>query len=217
MAGASGERAFSAYKRRYLPVVFCATAFGTWFAAAVALLSGPVLAVPVFIALELLLIDRLLMVGNGWLRERVAERLGRFGERVNPVVDRFVGLAHPCHLKNSSRRVVETDDDVGYLRVDSEGLHYLGDAVSFDIPPGAIAEVRLSRSFYAPWNRVEVTTTEGEPFDSVIFDSRHYSSHTRCREDNAALYRLLRDLTARRPPVHRLTAVEIEEELAATA
>jgi hypothetical protein len=202
-------RVFDRYKWRF---VFTAAAIASVFTVATGLLFLVIFGawgLPLFLLPLALAFDRLVMFGNDWLRRGVAERLASVGEPVNAQRDRFVGLAYPCHLGTWRRRRIETDDDVGFLRITEGGLSYHGDALAFEIEAHNIADVRLVRHWpFAPWHRVEVVLADGEPFDTIVFDSRQFASHGRCRRDNTNLYDSLRALL--RPARARLTEAAVE-------
>lgn len=188
----AGERVFPLYKRRCVPLVAALSILATWASAGLGLLAylalGPIVGVAVGVAALAMAFDRLMLTGNGWLRRRLARRLRALGEPAETGRDRFVGLAHPCHLDSYDRRMIETDDDVGFLTIAWDGIHFHGDGLEFVIPRGDILDVRLVRSFHAPWARVEVSIAGGEPFDALIFDSREHNSHRACRRDTRRLY-----------------------------
>jgi len=213
-----GGPVFGQYQRRYVwPLaglaLVCSAAVGFGLLA----LFGPLLGLALFLAFSWAALDRLLLVGNGWLRRGVAQRLDEVGEPVE-TEDLFVGLAHPCHFGTLRRRLIETDDDVGFLRLSPLGLYYHGDAVAFEVPAEAITEVRLVYGWghLVPWARVEVVIEGGEPYDSVVFDSRRFTSHALCRQDNRRLYQRLRELMTAADRRARLGA-EVGETLSVSA
>jgi hypothetical protein len=151
------------------------------------------------------LFDRLGLFGNGWLRQRVQEKLTAFGDlpfAVGSPAVRFVGLAYP--VREGWLRA-ETDDDVGFLEITEEGLRYRGDALSFDVPAEALEEVSLD---YRPpaFKRLRLRFRDGEPFDSVCLDSRDHNRLFAAKRDNTALYRALRALIQRCSTKERLAA-----------
>ncbi|MBI5831331.1 MAG: hypothetical protein HZB16_03355 [Armatimonadetes bacterium] len=176
-------------------------------AALIALLTTP--QAFVFIWLTLFLGWQLqfgILAGNRALRNAVAERLASFGHAVETGHDRFVGLAYPCYFGHE-RRAVETDDDVGFLTVDARGLVFLGDGLDFVVPAEQIADVRLVRdanTFFLS-NRVEVETRDGEPQDTIVFDSRDHAAHSACNRDNRRLASEIRAIMPRAQRA-RLTA-----------
>ncbi|MBI2298677.1 MAG: hypothetical protein HYU66_06955 [Armatimonadetes bacterium] len=215
----AAERVFVAYKKRFLPLVGLLSAVVAaggmllflFLARQVGLLPGLL----AFFAVLAASIDRLLLLGNGWLRRRVEAKLKSLGELPQHHAGRFVGLAHPCYLDHLSRRMAETDDDIGFLTIGPAGLQYRGDAISFNIAADQVEDVRLVRSPHAPWERVEVRIRDGEPFDAVIFDSRNAGSHRACRRDSRKLYQQLRAMAWIAAPAGetvRLTAPANEGE-----
>ncbi len=199
------DRVFRRYKSLFLPVVAGVVLVSTMAACAAAAAVGGGLGAALFLAYLLLIFDRGVLIGNGWLRRHLRDRLQRLGELCDEAGTRFVGLAHECLAADLRRRLVETDDDVGFLQVTWQGLRYRGDGFSFDLPADRIAGVSLTWSPLAPWRRVMVRTVDGEPFDTFILDSRGHGSHAACRADNHALYRELRQLVLlHQPPAERL-------------
>lgn len=207
---ASDGRMFPTYRRWVMPALALAAGLLTLVTGLVLLGVGRMLGLALLPAVMVVLADRLVLCGNGWLRRRVAERLRQLGEQVDTGRDRFVGLAHPCHLQTWSRRVIETDDDVGFLEVTPEGLTYHGDGLEFSVAREQFVGVRRVQSWFAPWRRVELEIADGEPFDTVIFDSRQFASHAQCRVDNQRLYESLATLCERPPQRARLSTEELE-------
>ncbi|MCC7491265.1 MAG: hypothetical protein IT204_02910 [Fimbriimonadaceae bacterium] len=205
------ERAFCEYKARFMPLVGALVFAGTLVTALASMALPGVFGLALIAAYLALVFDRLILFGNGWLRRRVAAKLQALGEIGDDSQLTFVGLAHPVYAGQVPRRLVETDDDVGFLRVTSQGLTYRGDALSFEIPAGELTAVRWVRSIYAPWRRIELQTRDGEPFDSLILDCRNHGSHAACRAANRRLYQQLRHLLAQQQASaagRRLTAAE---------
>lgn len=199
MSTSPTNRVFPRYLKRFPPLVALA-AVGLTFGAmavggALTALLGPIIGIAGAVFVGWLMWERAILIGNGWLRREVAQRLRQFGERVDTGRDRFVGLAHPCYL-DDSRRLVETDDDVGFLTVRPDGFTYRGDGLSFDVPASNIDNVRMVRhgDAMAYWKRIEVTLRDGEPFDCLIFDSRNKAAHNACRADNLRLFQELHRL-----------------------
>jgi len=188
------ERTFRNYKRIFLPVVCLLVTLGSALITLAGHLLGGWAGVLWALVGYALLIDRLLLLGNGWLRRRLAQKLESLGEWHPSIPGRFVGLAHPSLTHSFWRRLTDTDDDVGFLNVSWNGIQYRGDAMSFDIPAHRIESVRLTKTVYAPWSRLEIRIAGGEPFDSIIFDSRQYGSHHACRADTRELYQKLQGL-----------------------
>ncbi len=216
--GALRRRVFKQYQRRFIPLVGLLVAAATYVVLNAALGYGWPLGALLFGGYLAVVFDRGILFGNGWLRRALRRRLRELGEWVDRGTDRFVGLAHPCRVGDLGRRLVESDDDVGFLTVSHRGVHYRGDALSFDIAAEAIEEVRLTRCLIAPWGRVEVVIRDGEPFDRLIFDSRQYASHALCRCDNLRLHDQLRGLRmAAGPLTSRLTSREPVAEVSLTA
>lgn len=188
------RKIFHRYQRRFVPIAALLTLVATWLVTSAALAQGGLLGLAMFGLYVWLVCDRMVLFGNRWLRRKVLDKVVGLGELRGDEQAWFVGLAHPCHTSNLRRRVIETDDDVGFLTVDWSGLHFRGDANHFDLPASEITEVRLVRSAFAPWGRIELVTRDGEPYESLILCSRDYGSHTACRVETAALYDRLRGL-----------------------
>ncbi|MCC7495543.1 MAG: hypothetical protein IT204_24550 [Fimbriimonadaceae bacterium] len=153
------------------------------------------------------------LAGNRRLRQAVVAKLQGYGRAVETGDDRFVGLAYPAFFQ-TNRRQVETDDDVGFLTVDAEGLTFLGDGIEFRIPAVQIAAVRVRRdphSFFLS-RRVEVTTRDGEPQEVVLFDSRDRWPHSACNLDNQRLYREIQRLIRPASEQPRLVTAEREAD-----
>lgn len=144
-------------------------------------------------------VDRVSLLGNRGLRRRVQRKLEALGEtRPDRGRTRFVGLAHP--VRERALRL-ETDDDVGFLEIAADGLHYRGDALSFDVPREDLADVQLVRlGPLVPGflRRVRVAFRSGEPFDEVCLDSREHSRYSHAQRDTRLLFRELQALL--RPP-----------------
>ncbi len=209
-------RVFEEYQRRIVSYQLKSTLAGCLLvvpvAAAVTALFGPAAGGPTALLAWLLwLFERGILAGNQELRGAVAAKLRALGHRVDTGADRFVGLAWPCYY-GTARRQVETDDDVGFLTVDRDGLTYLGDGIDFHIAADNILAVRVRRHAATLFlsNRVEVDTADGEPQETVVFDSRNRVWHSGCNRDNLALFRQV--LAVMRPHVAaaRLQAVEAE-------
>ncbi|MBI5830900.1 MAG: hypothetical protein HZB16_01140 [Armatimonadetes bacterium] len=199
------QRVFPVYRRWMAPllsVTFVASAMVT-----AALCERFVLLAPaLLVAYAWFVLNYLMLFGNGWLRRSLAQRLEALGEPADHRRARFVGLSYPCHNTSLGRRLVETDDDVGFLTIVPEGLIFHGDGINFTVPAAAIAGVRLVRTAYAPWARVEVTIADGEPFDEITLDSRNHAHHGACRRDNHLLAAtLVRLAEGARPARARLT------------
>lgn len=210
------ERVFEQYKRRYIPIVTLGSVALVLTTHLLILLLEPVVgtigALAVAAGFLGLVLDRLLLAGNRWLRKRLAQRLERLGESLGPGRPRFVGLAHPCYLGHVGRRLGESDDDVGFLTITRDGLHYHGDSLEFVIAADAIVDVRLVGSLQAPWRRVQLSISDGEPFDQLILDSRDHGSHWLCRHDNHELVKELRSLMTRPRERVRLTGDALAED-----
>lgn len=191
---AVAKRVFKQYTRRFAPMVGAIVVVMTVVANLLAYQLGGLASLALLLGYLYFLFDRMVLFGNGWLRNAVERKLRSLGELIRPEQYRFVGLAHPCHVGTAKRRLIETDDDVGFLRVDWTGIHYRGDSMSFDIPAERVLEVNRVRGLYAPWARIEVVIDGGEPFDRIILDSRNHGSHAACRRDNAQLFKDLRAL-----------------------
>lgn len=212
------RRLFDQYKRRALPVVTVLILLGTivvmGLGFALMLLFGPLAAAPVVVGMLWLMIEYGLLFGNQGLRRSVAAKLRGYGRRVDTGDDRFVGLAWPCHFDSIDRRMAETDDDVGFLRITPAGIEFWGDGVEFTVPADDIADVRLRRhsDAFAFWPRVEVDIRSGDPMETVVFDSRNLARHGQCRRDNRRLYRELRSLVRTDVEQVRLEALLTEAE-----
>jgi len=155
-------------------------------------------------------VDRVSLLGNRGLRRRVQRKLEALGEiRPDRGRRRFVGLAHPVR-----ERVLrlETDDDVGFLEITSDGLRYRGDALSFDVPREDVEDVQLVRlGPLVPGflRRVRVAFRSGEPFDEVCFDSREHARYSQAQRDTRLLFRELQALL--RPPAAEILQPRLRE------
>jgi len=209
-------RVFADYQRRVVGHQTRCSLLGMLYvlpvtAAAVAL-CGPSAAPPAaLLAMLFWTFERGILAGNEQLRAEVAAKLRAVGHRVETGRDRFVGLAWPCYY-GTARRQVETDDDVGFLTVAGDGLTYLGDGIEFHIPADNIRSVRLRRHAATLFlsNRVEVETVDGEPQETVVFDSRNRVWHSGCNRDNLALCRQIQAVMRPAEAAARLQAVEAE-------
>ncbi len=214
----ASNRVFDDYKRKVMPAMVGVAVLGLPLAMALSAwlipLLGPVAPGLAVVAYFWWFFERGILFGNQRLRQRVAGKLLGFGRRVEQAGDRFVGLAWPCHFETAERRLVETDDDVGFLRVTPAGIEFFGDGIEFTVAADQIAAVRLKRHGQAMafWNRVEVDIRDGEPMETVVFDSRDKPGHTACRRDNQRLYRELRALVGPDVEQVRLEARALEEE-----
>jgi len=182
----ASQRVFPVYRRWVAPLLI-ATLIASMEVLARLCDRLPLLAPALLLGYLWFTINYLMLFGNGWLRRRLASRLQALGEPADHSQARFVGLSYPCHNGTFARRLVESDDDVGFLTIVAEGLIFHGDGIHFTVPAAAIAEVRLVRTIYAPWPRVELTIADGEPFDKITLDSRDHAHHGRCRRDNRVL------------------------------
>ena len=214
------DRIFRLYKRRFLPFVTGLTIIGAWIILAVSdVLGGSfgplegLMSLSLVVAGFYVLVDRLGLFGNGWLRKRVQEKLEALGELPYEVESpriRFVGLAHP--VREGWLRA-ESDDDVGFLEITDDGLCYRGDALSFDVPAEDLEEVTLVYRLPA-FKRVLLRFRNHEPFDSICLDSRDHNRFFAAKRDNTGLYRALQTLIRSHPPRERLGApVEEPEEV----
>lgn len=198
------RKIFHRYQRRFIPLAALITLIATWLVTSAALIQGGWVGVAMFGLFLWLVCDRMVLFGNRWLRRKVRDKVVGLGEMREAEGAWFVGLAHPCHTTTLRRRVLETDDDVGFLSFDWSGLHFRGDVNHFDLPASEIADVKLVRSTFAPWGRIEIVTTHGEPYDSLILSSRDYGSHAACCTETIHLYEKLRGLLILNQPVGRL-------------
>ncbi len=214
----SRRRVFHRYQRRFIPAAALLTLIATWLVTGAAVTQGGWLGLGVFLLYLWLVCDRMVLFGNGWLRRQVHHKVVSLGEIRPDEQAWFVGLAHPCHTGTLKRRMLETDDDVGFLTVNWSGLQFRGDANHFDLPAAEIVDVRLVRSAFAPWGRIELMTRDGEPYESLILSSRDYSSHAACRIETLHLYEKLRGLVLlnRGLPLGRMTG-ELNSPLAETS
>ena len=202
------RKIFHRYQRRFVPLAALFTLVGTWFVLTAALVTGGWFGTALVASFLWLVCDRMVLFGNGWLQRKVRDKVVALGELRSADQAYFVGLAHPCHADNLKRRMIETDDDIGYLTISWSGLQFRGDANSFDLPACDIVDVRLVRSLFAPWGRIEIRTCDGEPYESIILSSRGFGSHTACRVETANLYERLRGIVMLNTPLRpeRLTA-----------
>ncbi len=213
-------RPFEIYRRRALRIVGAESLVGAVLATLAMVPLGWLLPAGLLMPAWLVLfalwqLEVGLLAGNRRLRHDVAERLRGFGHLVDTGADRFVGLAYPCYFGHE-RRLVESDDDVGFLSVEPAGLVYCGDGDEFTIAADNIASVRLLRDPGTLFllNRVVVETRDGEPHDRLIFDSRHHRLHSVCNRDNlrlAAAIRAIMRPASSAPPSVRLASPEQAE------
>lgn len=112
---------------------------------------------------------------NRWLRDRLQHKLRRLGVtdmvEADPTVY-FVGLAHPAKV---SPWRFETDDDIGFLKVDFDTITYHGDRGSFRLPFDQIERIEMEPvgyGFPSSIKRLRLVTTEGEPFEELLLSVR---------------------------------------------
>lgn len=211
------RRLFDQYKRTAVWGVSMTIGVGVVLilslAAALGAALGPLASIAALAGGIWLMVEYAVLYGNQGLRRRVAEKLRGYGRHVDTGDDRFVGLAYPCHFDTAGRRLVETDDDVGFLRLGPDGFSFLGDGVEFEVPADDIADVRLVQHLQAlaVWQRVEVDIRSGEPMETIVLDSRDHARHGACRADNRRLYQALRAMI--RPDLEEIRlAARLEAE-----
>ncbi|HAZ62572.1 MAG TPA: hypothetical protein DCZ72_03030 [Armatimonadetes bacterium] len=205
------RRVFDDYKRIAPLRIGCQTMVAWWLLAVCAALGwqllgplGPILALVLWIAWVR---DRAVLIGNRDLRREVAAKLTGLGHLVETGHDEFVGLAYPCFFEHS-RRLVETDDDVGFLSIDPQGLVFVGDGDEFAIPAADITDVYVTRDSASAGlsARIYVEIASGEPQETVVFDSRGHDSHLACNRANHTIAQRIRAIMAPHQHTIRLRA-----------
>lgn len=212
------RRVFDDYKRTAPLRIVLQAVVAWWLMAVVAAVGwqllgplGPILALVLWIAW---IRDRAVLIGNRDLRGEVAAKLTSLGHLVETGHDEFVGLAYPCFFEHS-RRLVETDDDVGFLSIEPQGLVFLGDGDEFAIPAEDITDVYVTRDSASAGlsTRVYVEIASGEPQETVVFDSRGHDSHLACNRANHALAARIRAITAPHHHTLRLREAARDREM----
>ncbi len=186
---------------------------------------GPLLAAVaggvVGLALLALALDWLFL---GWpnrrWRRRLSEKLRRLGELTFPLDDPnvyFVGVAHPAR---AGLLRLETDDEIGFLKVGFEALEYRGDRFSWTVPVDEIADLALEpvgAGLPRQFQRIRLKFRYGEPFDELLLCAREGDRLTRGNDVTKTLYEALRQRWERRA-VRRLGAeTPLDDELSTQA
>lgn len=146
-----------------------------------------------------------------WRRalERKLRRIGELRFRADAPDVYFVGLAHPCQIQPMR---LESDDDIGFLRLTFDGIEYHGDRLLFDVPYEAIESIELEPLGYGfPGfiKRIRVRFTEGEPFDEVLLCGREGNRLSSANGATHTLYEVLLKRWERRSPT-RLRAIDLD-------
>jgi hypothetical protein len=125
----------------------------------------------------------------------------------------FVGLAYPHRAAGAALRW-ESDDDVGFLRLDFDSLAYHGDRLAFEVDYDQLAEVRLEplglglpRSFV----RLRLTFVAGAPVDELLLVCREGDRLTRANRATRVFCEALEQRRARHS-ARRLTGVESDRQ-----
>lgn len=190
------ELVFRAFKQRVAPaalalgiVALVAVMYGT---RQLHPLIGSVPSRFLGLLLVLGLVDYLSGFGSGWLSRRLAAKLRRADERFSTAGGRLVGLALASRTVALSR-LVETDDDVGFLFADADGLRFRGDRTRFDLPWSRVTGTGLAPNWWLLGlaSRVRVTHTADEPESTIFLDIRDRPLRTLCEADNRRLARRL--------------------------
>jgi hypothetical protein len=136
------------------------------------------------------LMNRLTVYGNGRLRSELARHLGADGREA---VLHFVGLCLPENNTVQGKLLtmrLETDDNVGFLHLDEDGLSIVLEEGRLRIPRDQIREVRTERFVELPYLRwIVVEYYEDAALRTLLLCSRQCRS---LREARAATDRLLR-------------------------
>lgn len=141
-------------------------------------------------------------VNSGWFnrgcRQALLEKLQRVGELTFGANDPevyFIGLAHADRVGWSR---LETDDDLGFLRLGHQGLEYRGDRLTFVAPYETIEELRLEPLGYGyppQIKRLALRFTDDDPLPRILLCGREGD---RVSTGNRATHTLFEALTQRR-------------------
>lgn len=133
------------------------------------------------------------LFGNDRLESLMRRRLGLPGGEWS-----FVGL---CRAENNTLGAklfpprVETDENVGFLSIDDEGLTLVCEGARRELPRSAVRDVRLETVAEAPmlkWIRIEVYDQE-EQLKALLLMVRAGQTLSGQRRANHALFERLRD------------------------
>lgn len=156
---------------------------------------------------------------NRRLRAALEAKLRALGEldfRLDDPAVYFVGLAHPSR---AVRRRAETDDDIGFLRLDYDRLVFRGDRLHFEVDLADVESLELvpvGHGLPSSIKRLRLRFRHGEPFEEVELCSREGDRLSRANRVTRTLaegleHRLKR--AASRPAAERLGArAEVERE-----
>jgi len=153
-------------------------------------------------------------------RRRLSEKLRRLGELTFALDDPnvyFVGVAHPAR---AGLMRLETDDEIGFLKVGFEALEYRGDRFSWTVPVEEIGDIELEpvgAGLPRRFQRIRVKFRYGEPFDELLLCAREGDRLTCGNDVTQTLYEALRQRLERRS-ARRLGADErLDDELSTQA
>lgn len=124
----------------------------------------------------------------------------------------YVGLAHPAR---TSPWRVETDDDIGFVRLTFDQLIYRGDQLSFEVDLDDLVGVELEHAGYGlpdAFKRLRLTFADGEPFDAVLLSGREGDRLTTGNRATLVLHEALTKRLARRRR-RRLSGTDTEAGL----
>lgn len=131
---------------------------------------------------------------NRRLRRQLEAKLHDLGElefRTDDATVYFVGLAHPSR---DTRLRAETDDDIGFLRLDFDRLVYRGDRLTFEIDLAELESVDLvpvGAGLPAAVKRLRLRFRHGEPFDELLIASREGDRLSRASRVTQVLHEAL--------------------------
>lgn len=155
----------------------------------------------------------------GWFNRRVRRQLAyRLRHNAEVVFDLddpsvyFVGLAHPAKV---SWLRWETDDEVGFLKLEFDRFEFHGDRLRFQVPFERVESVELEPLGYGlprRFKRIRVTFAGGEPFDELLLCGREGDRLSTGNHETKTLYEALRQRWQRRAS-SRLTHDPLAEAL----
>ena len=124
-------------------------------------------------------------------RKELSEKLLRQGMNENILRgSTFVGATFPGRWKWA--RILDTDDDIGFLRLKDEFLSYVGDGGNFEIEKDRLLSLnrKMNKPFFIyalKWIVVKFRSEQGEGRE-VLFCSREGKSILQCRKNTNLLF-----------------------------
>ncbi|KPJ63133.1 MAG: hypothetical protein AMS15_01645 [Planctomycetes bacterium DG_23] len=135
--------------------------------------------------------NRVASSGGAHIRKELSEKLLRQGMNENILRgSTFVGATFPGRWKWA--RILDTDDDIGFLRLKDEFLSYVGDGGNFEIEKDRLLSLnrKMNKLFFIyalKWIVVKFRSEEGEGRE-VLFCSREGKSILQCRKNTNLLF-----------------------------